>query len=103
MINLTCDQCLLPIDLHVDRWSVQPPTSNNLDFHNQECMSGFLASHDLDPEPEPEAPTDDESSDVPIPDEDGTIYRDAVTGRFVTPAYAAAHPDTTVSEAPPAP
>ena len=26
------------------------------------------------------------------------IFRDAITGRFVTKAYAQEHPDTTVSE-----
>lgn len=27
-----------------------------------------------------------------------TVYRDAVTGEYVTAEYAAEHPDTTVSE-----
>lgn len=32
------------------------------------------------------------------PDPDRKVYRDAVTGEYVTEEYAAEHPDTTVSE-----
>lgn len=102
MIKIQCDQCQEPVDLFF-RYGLVMPTGESLDFDTQEHMEAWLAANPYVPpveDPPVDEPADDGSSLDPIPDENGVVYRDAVTGRYVTPEYAAAHPDTTVSETP---
>jgi hypothetical protein len=106
MITVICDQCIQPIESGDEqaRLALMTMAGLSLDFHNQEHMLTYLAGVNLDPPPAEDPPAEDppsvdDAGDVPVPDENGTVYRDAVTGRYVTPEYAAANPDTTVAEA----